>query len=54
MLPQTGRAGAFPIWTLTVAVLVVLSVMMFRPASAESTSLEEGLGPSVETIPLKS
>ena len=54
MLPQSGRAGAFSIWTLTALVLVALTVLMFRPASAESTTLGESLGPEVVTQPLES
>ena len=53
MLPHSsGRAGAWPIGTLTVLLLVTLSIMMLRPAGAESVTLQDGLGPDVETAPL--
>jgi len=46
------QAGATLVSSLTVLLLIALALMMFHPVVAESTTLEDGLGPTVETVSL--
>ena len=39
--------GGLRIWSLAVLLILVLSVLLLRPAPVERTTLDEGLGPRI-------
>ena len=54
MLPfLKDRAGALPVWTLTVLILGLTALVRFEPAEEDYTTLEQGLGPVVATENLR-
>ncbi len=54
MLPFIkDRAGALPVWTLTVLVLGVTAIVRLEPEQEKHTTLEQGLGPVVVTENLR-
>ena len=54
MLPFIkDRAGALPVWTLTVLVLGLTAIVRLEPEQEKHTTLEQGLGPVVVTENLR-
>lgn len=54
MLPFIrDEAGALPIWTLAVLILGLAAVVVLTPEPQSQSTLEDGLGPAVETTLLR-
>ena len=49
----SDKAGALPIWTLAVLILGLTAVVILTPEPQSQTTLEDGLGPAVETTLLR-
>ncbi len=46
---RNDEAGALPIWALAVLISGLAAVLAFEPEQQTHTTLQEGLGPVVET-----
>jgi len=50
MLPKNrNEAGGLPVWTIAVLAVLILSTLMLRPIAAKHSTLEDTLGPGIQT-----